>query len=182
MSLAFGGRPGAGRGFAIPLVLRYLLEVCRTVADVRVALTGLPVAMSYNVTVLDANAATLTAYLTPDEPAEFSFAPLATNHRGAVPEYPEIARSLRSVERRAGLVELSARRPGPEELAAAFLSPPLYRTAFSRAFGTLYTALYRPELGCVEYLWPGRVWRRYFDDPDASTEIQFQEAGRSWVR
>ncbi len=89
MSLAFGGRPGSGRGFAIPLVLRYLLEVCTSTDDVRVALRGLPVAMSYNVTVVDAAGNTLTVYLDPDEPAEFTTLPLATNHRGEVPEFAQ---------------------------------------------------------------------------------------------
>jgi CubicO group peptidase (beta-lactamase class C family) len=28
------------------------------------------------------------------------------------------------------------------------------QTAYARAFGTLYTVLYRPQLGYVDYLWP----------------------------
>lgn len=182
MSLAFGGRPGSGRGFAIPLVLRYLLEVCASTDDVRAALRGMPVAMSYNVTVVDAAGGTLTAYLDPDEPPEFTTLPLATNHRGDVPEFTETARSLRSVERRAALLELAYWAPGPAALEAAFLSPPLYNTGFSRAFGTLYTALYAPTEGYVDYCWPGQVWRRRFEDPDASVPITFHEAERARVR
>jgi predicted choloylglycine hydrolase len=182
MSLAFGGRPGSGRGFAIPLVLRYLLEVCTSTDDVRVALRGLPVAMSYNVTVVDAAGHTLTIYLDPDEPAEFTTLPLATNHRGEVPEFAETARSLHSVERRDTLLGMTYWSPGPADLATAFLSPPLYNTGFSRAFGTLYTALYQPADGYVDYCWPGQTWRRHFDDPDATAQITFHEAERTRVR
>ena len=42
-SLTFGGRRVVGDGFGIPLVVRYLLETCRTVADAREALARLPV-------------------------------------------------------------------------------------------------------------------------------------------
>ncbi|MFZ0325239.1 MAG: carcinine hydrolase/isopenicillin-N N-acyltransferase family protein, partial [Actinomycetes bacterium] len=44
VSLTFGGLPGAGYGFAIPLVVRYLLEVCDSVADARRVVDRLPVA------------------------------------------------------------------------------------------------------------------------------------------
>lgn len=182
MSLAFGGRPGSGRGFAIPLVLRYLLEVCTSTDDVRAALHGLPVAMSYNLTVVDSAGSTLTAYLDPDEPAEFTTLPLATNHRGEVPEFAETARSLHSVERRAALLEMTTWSPGPADLVGAFLSAPLYNTGFSRAFGTLYTALYQPAAGYVDYCWPGQTWRRHFDDPEATTRISFHEAERARIR
>ena len=163
-------------------MLRYLLEVCTDTGDVRAALRGLPVAMSYNVTVVDAAGNTLTAYLDPGEPAELSTVPLATNHRGAVPEFAETARALHSVERRAALLAISAWSPGPAELIAAFLGPPLYNTGFSRAFGTLYAALYQPTAGHVDYCWPGRTWRRHFDDPDATTQITLHETERARVR
>jgi predicted choloylglycine hydrolase len=178
VSLAFGGRPGSGRGFAIPLVLRFLLEVCTCTADVRAALYGMPVAMSYNLTVIDAAGSALTAHLDPDAPAEFTDLPLATNHRGHVPEFVETARSLHSVERRDALLDLNSRAPSQSDLINAFLTPPLYNSDFSRAFGTLYTALYMPTLGTVDYCWPGRTWRRRFDDPDAAVDITFREPAR----
>ncbi len=182
MSLAFGGRPGSGRGFAIPLVVRYLLEVCDDVEQVRDALRGLPVAMSYNITAIDAGGRVLTAYLDPDTPPEFSSTPAATNHRGAVPEFPDTARALHSVERRATLLGMAEWPLTPADLVTAFLSAPLHNTGFSRAFGTLYTALYQPAAGHVDYCWPGRTWRRHFDDPDASTEITFRESERARIR
>ena len=38
VSLTFGGRKDVGDGFAIPLVVRYVLETCDTVAEARAAL------------------------------------------------------------------------------------------------------------------------------------------------
>ena len=182
VSLAFGGRPGSGRGFAIPLVLRYLLEVCTTTEDARSVLRGMPVAMSYNVTIIAANGAVTTAYLEPDTPPEFVETPSSTNHRGAVPEFPEAARALHSVERREALLQLASWHPTAPDVAAAFLREPLYNTGFSRAFGTLYTALYQPSEGFVDYCWPGQTWRRHFDDPDASVEVTFRETERRRIR
>ena len=53
VSFTFGGRRGAGRGFSIPIVVRYLLETCSTVADGVAALTRIPVQAAYNVTLVD---------------------------------------------------------------------------------------------------------------------------------
>ena len=43
VSLTFGGRRDVGDGFAIPLVMRYLLETCDTVDEARAALERIPV-------------------------------------------------------------------------------------------------------------------------------------------
>src|SRR6266498_2659469 len=42
VSLTFGGRPVVGDGFGIPVVVRYVLETCERVGDVREALARLP--------------------------------------------------------------------------------------------------------------------------------------------
>jgi predicted choloylglycine hydrolase len=52
VSLTFGGRPEVGEGFGIPLVIRYVLEVCGTVDEAVQVLRRVPVHMSYNVTAL----------------------------------------------------------------------------------------------------------------------------------
>ena len=96
---------------------------------------------------------------------------MATNHRGEVPEYPERAASLQSVPRLDRLTEVVAQQPTAEELAAAFQAEPLYNRRYSRAFGTLYTALYRPKDQVVEYLWPDVTWLRGFDDADDSRTV-----------
>jgi predicted choloylglycine hydrolase len=85
VSLTFGGRPGSGPGFAIPLVVRYLLEVAETAEQAMDLLRGLPIAMSYNLTVVDADGKSFTAFVAPDTEPEFFAAPIATNHRGDEP-------------------------------------------------------------------------------------------------
>jgi predicted choloylglycine hydrolase len=168
ISLAFGGRRGAGDGFGIPLVVRYLLEVADTVADVIFALRGVPVSMAYNLTVLDGKGEAVTTWVAPGASPEIFRIPAATNHRGWAPDWPEHARSVRSAERLDFLLELLAGRPAESAVVAAFLQPPLYNTAFADAFGTLYTAVYRPALGAVDYVWPGSEWRRHFDSREAA--------------
>jgi hypothetical protein len=55
ISLTFGGRHEVGEGFGIPLVIRYVLEVCGTVDEAVRVLRRVPVHMSYNVTAIDRN-------------------------------------------------------------------------------------------------------------------------------
>jgi predicted choloylglycine hydrolase len=98
-----------------------------------------------------------------------------TNHRGTVPEYPERARSLRSVERQRLLLSLLDSEPDVIGLASAFLRPPLRSTEYGRAFGTLYTAVYRPNEGVVDYLWPDDSWQRTFDSVDATKTVVLRE-------
>ncbi len=171
VSLTFGGRPGAGPGFAIPIVVRYLLEVASTVQQARELLRTIPIAMSYNLTMVDASGDACTAFVAPGQPPEFSATPVATNHHGVVPEYPQRAASLRSVPRLDRLTDLVTQDPSPDDLARAFVSDPLYNREYSGAFGTLYTALYRPTEGTVDYVWPDGTWRRRFDDPDATRTV-----------
>jgi predicted choloylglycine hydrolase len=168
VSLSFGGRRGSGPGFAVSLVVRYLLEVASSTEQVREILSRMPVAMAYNLTVVDASGTVLTAFVGPDRRPEFSDSPIATNHRGEVPDSIEHARQFASVPRRERLAELVADDPSPTDLVRAFLKPPLYSTQYWRAFGTVYTALYRPASGAMHLYWPGRSWRRSFDDPDGT--------------
>jgi predicted choloylglycine hydrolase len=176
VSLAFGGRPGSSRvGFGIPIVVRYLLEVAASLDDVRSALRRVPVNMSYNLTAVDGSGEGLTAFVAPDSAPEFSSARVATNHRGTVPEYPERAQSLRSVERQKSLVSLLDSNPDIAGLTSAFLRPPLRNIEYGRAFGTLYTVVYRPQDGVADYLWPSDSWRRRFDSPDATKTVILKE-------
>jgi predicted choloylglycine hydrolase len=176
VSLAFGGRPGSRPGFGIPLVVRYLLEVATSLDDVGSVLRRIPVNMSYNLTVVDGSGEGLTAFVAPDTAPEFSAARVATNHRGTVPEYPERAQSLRSVERQRLLLSLLDSDPDITGLTSAFLRPPLRSTEYGRAFGTLYTAVYRPNDGVVDYLWPDDSWRRTFDSVDATKTVILKES------
>jgi predicted choloylglycine hydrolase len=171
VSLAFGGRPGSAPGFAIPLVVRYLLEVAGNVDEARAALERVPVAMAYNLTIADCAGQVTTAFVSPGNPPGYTDAAVATNHRRDTPEYPDHAASLRSVERQHHLLSLLANGVERDRLAEAFLHSPLRNTDFARAFGTLYTAVYRPDEGSVEYRWPGTSWIRTFDSLDASVRV-----------
>jgi len=175
VSLTFGGRPGSAPGFAIPLVVRYLLEVATTVDEAKQALDGLPISMAYNLTITDASGQTVTAYVAPGQQPEYTDAMVATNHRGTTPEYPDHARSLRSVERQDHLVSMLDEGPDREDLVAEFLRDPLYSTGYSRGFGTVYTAIYRPDEGTVEYRWPETSFTRTFDSPDATKAVVLRE-------
>ena len=159
VSLTFGGRPQVGEGFGIPLVIRYVLEVCRTVDEAVRVLRRIPVHMSYNVTALDRDGERATVYLAPDRPARVTDLAVATNHQGEVEWAPYVA-AIRSVERQQYLEELLAAGTGAPEVVAACLRSPLYATRFGEGFGTLYTAEYRPAEGLARYYWPDRTWEQ----------------------
>ena len=118
--------------------------------------------MSYNVTVLDAERRFLTAYLAPDRPAVITHSAVATNHQERV-EWSSHARFTATVERERFLLQRLTLHPETQErFIGAFLKPPLYSTAFSSGFGTLYTAAYRPDEKSLELRWPGRSWKKSF--------------------
>jgi predicted choloylglycine hydrolase len=162
VSLAFGGRRVIGEGFGVPLILRYLLEVCETVADAREALERLPCHLAHTLTMVDRDGNVLTAYLSPDREASFRSVAAATNHQEEV-EWYEHAALTHTRERERCIVRMLADETvSAERFATAFLAPPLHNRSYSRGFGTLYTAAYRPRAGQVDYLWPDSSWRHSF--------------------
>ena len=170
ISLTFGGRRDVGIGFGVPLILRYVLQTCKTADEAGEVLSRVPTHMSYNVTVIDKKRKYLTAMLAPDRPAILTHAAVATNHQETV-EWISHARITATVERERYLLQrITLHRDPEEKFISAFLRPPLYSTAFSMGFGTLYTAVYRPRLGQMEVRWPDVNWKHSFDD--------FQEGAR----
>lgn len=164
LSLTFGGRREIGDGFGVPLILRYILQTCTTVDEAAAVLQRIPCHMSYNVTALDAQRRFVTAYLAPDRPAIVTHSAVATNHQERV-EWSSHARFTATVERERFLLQRLTLHPETQErFIGAFLKPPLYSTAFSSGFGTLYTAAYRPDERSVELRWPGRSWKKSFSD------------------
>lgn len=154
VALAFGGRKTTGDGFGVPLLLRYILEVCDNVREACFALRRIPVHMTYNLTLLDRSGVFVTAYLAPDRKPRFVRSPVSTNHQDRI-EWPAYARMSASIERRAYLEDRLADRSETEtDFVNRFLRPPIHRTRYERAFGTLYTAIYHPVEGRVEYRWP----------------------------
>lgn len=172
VSLTFGGRRAVGDGFAIPLVVRYLLETCQTVPEAREKLQRLPIHAAQNLSILDAGGEHLTAYLAPDRAPCFASTPVATNHQDII-DWPEYARAVRTVEREQHLLALLANEQiTPERFVGAFLEPPLYNHTYTSGMGTLYTAAYSPASGHVEYRWPGHTMPQSFQRFDEVRHIQ----------
>ena len=96
LSLTFGGRPAIGEGFGIPLVLRYILELCSTTKAAVEVLRRVPIHMTYSVTVLDRTGNFATVYLAPDRPAKVLPLTVVTNHQCQV-EWQQHARATRTV-------------------------------------------------------------------------------------
>ena len=155
-SVTLGGRRIQGRGFAIILIMRYVLETCRNVDEAVAALCRIPVALPQNVTLLDRSGAHATLFLGPHRPPAVTRLTACTNHQEA------IAGRQNSVLRQETLLGLLGEPVlSLDEFAARFLDAPLYSR--KRGFTTAYTAIYRPEAGEVEYRWPGKGWRFSFD-------------------
>lgn len=175
VSLTYGGLPtgpDAPAGFAVPLVVRYLLETCATVPEAIAALKRLPVAQSYNLALLDTHGAHAAVFVGPGREPEVSDLRVTTNHRLGAVERPDVAGPLESKERQDLL--LGALDEPADEQVARFTREPVRRQDYARGFGTLYTAEYRPAEGTLTYHWPDATWRRGFDDGEAEVEV--------WVR
>ncbi|MEM9969113.1 MAG: C45 family peptidase [Pseudomonadota bacterium] len=180
VSLTFGGRQAVGEGFGVPLILRYILQVCDTVKEAEAVLKRVPCHMSYNVTVLDAKRRYFTAYLAPDRAPVITHAAVATNHQEKV-EWRSHARFTATVERERFLLQKLTLHPGPaDKFIGAFLRPPIYSLAFDQGFGTLYTAAYRPRLGELSLHWPDRTWNKSFARFDeGAVSISYPEVQRA---
>lgn len=154
-SLTFGGGQDQSEGFSIILILRYVLETCRRVDEAVATLCRIPVALSQNVTLLDAAGAYATVYLGPTRIPAVTKDRLCTNHQEHV-TWPEHAARSRTAERCAHLAALLDNPAMTlDDLTARFLEPPLYSRR--AAFPTAYTAVYRPAERRVDYLWPGKT-------------------------
>ena len=161
VSFTFGGRRCAGRGFSVPIVVRYLLETCATVAEGVAALERIPVQGTYNITLVDRHADHATVWLAPGEPVRVTADRTATNHQGVV-DWPEYARWTRTEERLDELDGLLGH--GADGVIAGMLAPPMRSDDYAGGFGTLYTAVYRPDAGTAEYHWPGASWNQSLAD------------------
>jgi predicted choloylglycine hydrolase len=162
VSLAFGGRRVVGHGFGVPLVLRYLLQVCSTVDEARATLSRLPFHLAHTLTLVDRDGDLMTAYLSPDRGAIFRDVGVATNHQGDV-EWLEHARATRSLEREHLIETALEEAADPRAFADVFLRPPLHSSAYDTGMGTLYTAVFEPARGAVEYRWPTLSWLQSFE-------------------
>ncbi len=154
-ALSFGGRRARGRGFGIPLILRYVLEFCTTTAEAVKVLKRVPSNMAYNLTLLDREGRFALVELGPDRDPQVLHRRVSTNHQNA-PLWRAYQKFSRSQEREEHLRRLLRRKDmTAETLIDSFLEPPLYAREHARGSGTLYTVVYRPTRGKVEYIWPG---------------------------
>ena len=121
VSLTFGGRKQIGKGFGVPVILRYVLQTCETAKEAGKALARIPTHMSYNVTALDARGKHVTVYVAPDREAIITKAEVATNHQKAV-EWESHAEFTSTVERERFLLnKLKKNGEPPENFIESFL-------------------------------------------------------------
>jgi predicted choloylglycine hydrolase len=161
-ALAFGGSPSVGTGFGIPLLIRYVLEFCKTTVEAVEALSRIPSHMSYNVLLLDRSGDFRTVFLNPGGKARAIERPWVTNHQeeASWSEYEALTRS----RVRGELLDrsISGKPTSAPKLISRFLRPPLFATDYERAFGTLYTVVFRPAEGKVRYVWKNHEWHQSF--------------------
>lgn len=180
VALSFGGRKVTGRGFGIPLVLRYVLETCSNTTEACAVLSRLPVHMCYNVMALDASGHVATVYLNPDRPAEVMSHTATTNHQHQV-EWDEHAAFTKTRERLDCLKSLvAAGGSSREAVLQQMLKPPLHSKQYLRGFGTLYTCAYDVTALSMKVVWPDRRVEasfRIFEEQEAHVTL-LRPAGR----
>jgi predicted choloylglycine hydrolase len=154
-SLTHGGGAAVGEGFSIILMLRYVLETCGRVGEAVAALRGIPVAQAQNVVLLDRTGAHATVFLGPGREMRVTADLTCANHQEVVPA------TGNSGLRQAAMADALAERGMTlAALEGRFFEAPLYARRVD--FTTVYTAVYRPAEGRVDYCWPGRRWRQGF--------------------
>lgn len=158
VAISFGGRRAVGRGFGIGLIVRYLLQVCTTTAEAVERLQALPIQMSYNVAVIDAQGHHGVVQVAPDRAPRESPLPFAANRQGAT-EWPSHADYSGTVPREEYLASLTAfPLVDAAGFVGSFLRPPLFRPLVESTWGTVYTVAYEPATGAMGLLWPDDDW------------------------
>ncbi|HKY94680.1 MAG TPA: C45 family autoproteolytic acyltransferase/hydrolase [Kiloniellales bacterium] len=151
-SLTFVSGP-FGRGFSVLLMLRYVLETCRSVKEAVAALCRIPIAQPHNVTLLDRGGNYATLFLRPESEPAVTRNAVATNHQ-------EKLRPTDSVLRRQALLRALEMPATLDSLTRRFFERPLFSRRQDSP--TVYTAVYRPGEGRVDYLWPGQRRTQHF--------------------
>ena len=165
ISLAYGGRFKHGDGFAITLVLRYILEFCKNTEQAIEKLRSVPIHMAYNITLLDRQGVAKTVVICPGEEIQITSLAFATNHQsGAVVENIDVIADSYTREQYIA-TRLADPKRQHNSLVNLFIEPPLLRKASDwQDWGTLYTARYLPLSGTVELHWPnGQVLINSFE-------------------
>jgi predicted choloylglycine hydrolase len=160
-SVTYGGSRAQGLGFSVILIIRYVLETCRRVDEGIQAFCRIPIALSQNVTLLDRSGDHATLFLGPGQEPVISRLPACTNHQDCpnAMESPAVADSV--MRQQTLLNALYDPTMNLATLTELFLKPPIYSQQIRSP--TVYTAIYRPAEGRVDYLWPGKRWVQRFD-------------------
>lgn len=163
-SLTFGGRKSVGKGFGIPLIIRYVLETCEDVKQACLKLKDIPVHMVYNIMLVDKLGNYATVFMGPDRKTKVNFSAVCSNHQEKI-DWPEYAEATATSEREEQLLNyLKDDEMNCNSLQKRFLIEPLYNHKFEQSFGTLYTASWFPKEGKVKLLWPGKKVEQSFNN------------------
>lgn len=167
VALAYGGHSETAPGFGVTLLLRYVLETCKTVDEALAVLARVPSHMAYNLVLADASGATAGIELHPGGGLHRLPEAIATNHQrsGVQPGRPAFTQTY---ERHR---HLAALRTTPDALAAQFARAPLVQDRYAEGFGTLFTAEYAPKQTSMALIWPAQRWCQSLED--------FEEGQRS---
>lgn len=159
-AIAFGGRKVVAPGFGVGLVVRYLLQMARDVAEALAVLRRVPVQLAYNVALVDRSGASAIARVAPDREMAVAPEPFAGNRQGDT-EWPEHAVFCATEEREVALAGSLARvGQSGSGLVHGFLEEPVYRRSDQTPWGTLYTAAYDCDSLTVDLVWPDGTWRQ----------------------
>jgi len=157
VSLTYGGSDSIKEGFGIPIILRYILEFCKTTQEAIEVLQRVPTNMAYNITLVDAIQHIATVELNPLNTPKITPKPFAVNQQGDF-DISSYALFSNSFERKQTLID---RLYDPLMTLDAFIDgfeyDPLFSNDYANHFGTLYTAIYNPYLKAMEYRWPFQV-------------------------
>jgi predicted choloylglycine hydrolase len=176
VSLTFGGRKAVGDGFGIPFILRYVLEFCATLKEAVAVLLRIPSHMSYNIMLMNRLGEHRLVQVSPDSAPLVTDLSASTNHQGKV-DWPEHAAFTKTIERELYLHEMLAKEEfTSDQIAKTFLKAPLFNRKYSKGFGTIYTAVYRPKEGLLQLMWPGITLHQTFANfSEGITTISYSE-------
>jgi predicted choloylglycine hydrolase len=176
VSLTFGGRKAIGDGFGIPFILRYVLEFCATLKEAVAVLLRIPSHMSYNIMLMNRLGEHRLVQVSPDSAPLVTDLSASTNHQGKV-DWPEHAAFTKTIERELYLHEMLAKEDfTSDQIAKTFLKAPLFNRKYSKGFGTIYTAVYRPKEGLLQLMWPGITLHQTFANfSEGITTISYSE-------
>jgi len=176
VSLTFGGRKVVGDGFGIPFILRYVLEFCASLDEAIQALQRIPSHMSYNIMLMNKLGEHSLIQVAPDSAPLLTNLSASTNHQGKV-DWPEHAAFTKTIERELYLHDMLAKEGcTSDQIANSFLKAPLFNRKYSKGFGTIYTAVYRPKEGALQLRWPSvNLHQSFAEFNEGVTSISYSE-------